>query len=281
MSSPERQTAGAAPALRREHLGAFIRLHRQRLQPQSAGIASTARRRTPGLRREELAQLCGVSATWITWLEQGRPVDASAAMLARLAQALQLSAAERAYLFELAERLDPAAPGERPRPVDAVLRSVRHMICPAYVLDRRWDVAASNPQAAELFLDWGAAGVSQPPNLLRFLFLDPAARELIHDWNARSHRLVAEFRADCGLQIDTPPLRDLVDALAAESADFVRCWQRHDVLAREGGERRFHHPRLGERVFEQITLRPALHGDLKLVMLLPQPQSAPRESVPS
>ena len=281
MPNVQAQATDTTPALRSEHLGAFIRLHRERLLPQSAGLASTARRRTPGLRREELAQLCGVSATWITWLEQGRPVAASAAMLARLAQALQLSLAERAYLFERAGRMDPSTSGERARPADAALRSVRHMICPAYVLDRRWDVVASNPQATELFLDWGAAGVSQPPNLLRFLFLDPAARALIHDWDARSHRLVAEFRADCGLQIDTPPLRDLVDALAAESADFVRCWQRHDVLAREGGGRRFHHPRLGERVFEQITLRPALHGDLKLVMLLPQPQSAPRESVPS
>ncbi len=271
MSDAEPQPADPDPALRREHLGAFIRLRRERLQPQSAGLAGTARRRTPGLRREELAQLCGVSATWITWLEQGRPVAASAAMLARLAQALQLSVAERAYLFELAGRLDHAAPGAQPRPVDAVLRSVRHMTCPAYVLDRRWDVVASNPQAAELFLDWGAAGASPPPNLLWFLFLDPAARKLIHDWDARSHRLVAEFRADCGLQIDSPPLRAQVEALAAESADFARCWGRHDVLAREGGERRFRHPRRGELTFEQITLRPALHGDIKLVMLLPQP----------
>jgi len=254
----------------RRHLGAFIRLHRQRLQPEAAGFAATARRRTSGLRREELAHLCTVSPTWITWLEQGRKVAASAGVLARLAQALQLSPAERAYLFNLAGRRDPAEPElQQPRPAHAVLRSVHVMQCPAYVLDRRWDVVAGNAQAADLFLGWGAETHSSPPNLLRFLFLCPQSRRLIHDWDARSWRLVAEFRADCGRLADTAPIRVLVDELTLASSDFVRCWQTHDVLEREGGERRFHHPQQGDLVFEQLTLHPAVRSDLKLVMLLP------------
>jgi transcriptional regulator with XRE-family HTH domain len=318
------------PEQQRQHLGEFIRLHRQRLQPQAAGLAASARRRTPGLRREELAQLCAVSTTWITWLEQGRDVAASAAVLTRLAQALQLSAAERAYVFDLAGRRDPAEPAPSSRAAPAVLRSVQALQCPAYVLDRRWDVVAANVLARDLFLDWGGAGgvleiaapapalapspapapspmatsvpasasasaqahASMPaatspqraktrsakpgtpstapaPNLLQFLFVFPPARQLIHDWDARAQRLVAEFRADCGRYADSPQLAELIAALAAASPDFARCWHSQEVLAREGGERRFQHPRLGARVYEQLTLRPAVRSDLKLVMLLP------------
>ncbi len=287
--------AAATPEQQRQHLGDFIRLHRQRLQPQAAGMAASSRRRTPGLRREELAQLCAVSTTWITWLEQGRAVAASAAVLARLAQALQLSAAERAYVFDLAGRRDPAEPRPTSRAAPAVLRSVQALQCPAYVLDRRWDVVAANALARDLFLGWGdadatagAAGLAParapapaavkrsaeraaaPPNLLHFLFAFAPARQLIHDWDARAQRLVAEFRADCGRHADSAPLAELIAALAAASPDFDRCWRSQEVLAREGGERRFQHPRLGARVYEQLTLRPAVRSDLQLVMLLPQ-----------
>ncbi len=322
---PARRTPATTPEQQRQHLGEFIRLHRQRLQPQAAGLAASARRRTPGLRREELAQLCAVSTTWITWLEQGRDVAASAAVLARLAQALQLSPAERAYVFDLAGRRDPAEPQPASLAAPAVLRSVQALQCPAYVLDRRWDVVAANALARDLFLDWGGAGAARkaavggapvapsaaaptrtaasakahahaaaadptatpaqsakaraakpaqaaaasPPNLLQFLFLCPPARQLIDDWSARAQRLVAEFRADSGRHADSPQLAALIAELAAASPDFARCWQSQDVLAREGGERRFQHPRHGARVYEQLTLRPAVRSDLKLVMLLP------------
>jgi len=255
-------------AQQRGQLSAFIRLHRQRVSPEAAGLPAAGRRRTPGLRREELAQLCEVSPTWITWLEQGRAVAASAGVLARLALALRLSAAERAYMFDLAGRRDPAEPEPQPRPAHAALRAVEAMRCPAYVLDRRWDIAAANPQAVELFLGWGARR-GEAPNLLRFLFLRPEARALIHDWETRAWRLVAEFRADCGRLADSPAISPLVAELSSGSVDFARLWQTQDVLGREGGERRFQHPALGPLAFEQLTLRPDQRGDLKLVLLLP------------
>ncbi|MGE5522867.1 MAG: helix-turn-helix domain-containing protein [Rhodospirillaceae bacterium] len=254
----------------RRHLGAFIRLHRQRMQPDAAGLPKGGRRRTPGLRREELATLCGVSSTWITWLEQGRMVSASAGVLARLAEALHLTLAERSYLFDLAHRRDPIeGQRERAQPPHSVLRSVHAMDCPAYVIDRKWDVLAWNDPAHDLFLGWGERRDAAVPNLLRFLFLVPESRTLIQDWSNRAWRLVAEFRADCGRLADTPPIRSLIEELTATSPEFVRCWQTHDVLDREGGERRFHHPRRGELAFEQLTLRAAVRSDLKLVMLLP------------
>lgn len=257
----------------RRQLGDYIRLHREQISPESVGFSGMGRRRTPGLRREELAQLCHTSVTWITWLEQGREVAASAAMLSRLAQALLLTSAQRAYLFELAARSDPEQPNKGgQKPLEPVLRSVLQMICPAYVLDRRWDVITANAQAQTLFLNWGADTLSGIPNLLRFLFVYPPARSLINNWETRCSRLVAEFRADCGRHSDAPFIRELLDELYATSNDFSRCWQSQTVLEREGGIRRFHHPTEGELIFEQMTMRPDLHKDVKVVMLLPVDQ---------
>lgn len=258
---------------RSAQIGAFLKLHRQRVSPEDAGLEPGGRRRTPGLRREELARLCGVSPTWITWLEQGRGVSASSGVLARLARALRLTPAERAYLFDLAGRRDPEEQEGQPRPGHAVLRSVQAMACPAYVLDRQWDIPACNVLASELFLNWGARP-GQTPNLLRFLFSSQASRLLIHDWESRARRLVAEFRADCGSRALSPALRAFIDELAGESPDFAQFWNSHEVLGREGGERRFQHPVLGQLAYEQLTLRPDQRGDLKLVLLL-EPPGAP------
>lgn len=152
MRRPSFQSADA----RRKALGDFLRAQRERLTPAEAGLGSGGRRRTPGLRREEVAQLSGVSATWYTWIEQGREVSASATALARLAEALRLSPAERAYLFELAGKRDPEA--DEPAataepPVD--LQTVVDMIgCPAYAMDRLGTARAWNKQAAHLFVGW-------------------------------------------------------------------------------------------------------------------------------
>jgi transcriptional regulator with XRE-family HTH domain len=265
-------------------LGEFIRAHRERLSPLAVGLPPGPRRRTPGLRREEVAQLCGVSPTWYTWIEQGRQVSASADALARIAVALQLSRAERAYLFELAGERDPAEPA--PAAADApatLIATVAHLDTPAYVLDRQWNALAWNTPAAELFVGWldgpadGAAradGTSEARetapdrNLLRFTFLEPLARTLIVDWETRARRLVAEFRADSIRHLNDAPMRALIDALAGESEPFARFWASQDVGVREGGSREFDHPRHGRIVYEQITLKPAHREDLLLVVLI-------------
>lgn len=250
-----------------DKIGVFIRTHRERASPASAGLPAGGRRRTPGLRREELAQLCGVSPTWLTWLEQGREVSPSAALLARLAEVLQLTAAERGYLFTLAERLDPREGGGEggAEGLDAMVAAIH---APAYILDRQWDALAWNGEAAGLFAGWLDRQGGRP-NLLRYMFGEPGARALIADWPERAHRLVAEFRADAGKHAAQPPLSDLVDELARGSADFAALWTRQEVAAREGGLRRFHHPQRGTLAYQQATLRLAQRPDLKLVMLLP------------
>ena len=251
-------------------LAEFIRARREAVTPAMAGLPGGGRRRTPGLRREELAQLCEVSPTWLTWLEQGRPVSASAKMLARLAQVLQLSAAERAYLFEVADKHDPShGAGEGAGPASAELAAIVSVIdAPAYILDREWNAVAWNGAASTLFAGWLQAGEGAP-NQLRFMFLEPGARDLVVGWPERAQRLVAEFRADIGRQADQAPLAGLIAELAGASADFRQWWGAQQVQGRDGGLRRFQHAQQGALSFNQVTLHLARQHELKLVMLLP------------
>jgi len=253
-------------------LGDFIRAHRERLSPQAVGLPPGPRRRTPGLRREEVAQLCGVSPTWYTWIEQGRPVSASPDALARIAAALQLTRAERGYLFELAGERDPwePAPAAADAPA-ALLATVRHLDTPAYVLDRQWNALEWNASAATLFVGWldGAPqDAGRERNLLRFTFTVPMARTLIVDWETRARRLVAQFRADSIRHLNDAPTRALIDGLVGESEDFARFWASQDVGEREVGRREFDHPHAGRVVYEQITFKPAHREDLLLVVLV-------------
>ncbi len=250
-------------AEQRRLLGDFIRAHRER-----APAASGGRRRTPGLRREELAGAAGISATWVAWLEQGRPVQASPETLGRLARALALTHAERAYLFDLAGRHDGDAPPEPqadvPPSLLALVRSVAH---PAYALDRLWNACCWNGAASRLFSGW-LDGKHQR-NLLRFVFLSPAARTLIPEWEDRARRLLAEFRADYGHTFRDARIARFVDALRRESPLFARAWDEHGVQQRAGGLRTFTHPRRGRLAFEQYTFTPSERPDYKLVMLVP------------
>ncbi len=249
----------------RRVLGAFLRAHRGQIAPPAR---AATRRRTPGLRREELADICGVSTTWITWLEQGRNISASPTALARLAEALHLAPAERAYLFDLAGKRDPAAPLDNESDVPLDLLNLPSIVTvPAYLLDQTWTALAWNPAAARLFVGW--LDGREERNLLRFIFLSSAARSLIADWEERARRVVAEFRADYSRQLHDPLVRAVVDDLSEQSPIFLRYWSEQMVLHREGGERRFNHPLDGVRRYHQTTLLAVSHPDCKLVCLSP------------
>jgi len=249
----------------RRLLGQFVRQHRERLT-QDAGAG---RRRTPGLRREELAARAGISPTWCAWIEQGRDVQASAAALARLASALRLTRAERAYLFELAARRDPDAPAaETPAAAPAGLAAVvAGLAIPAYGLDRAWRPCCWNPTAGRLFHGW--LDRDPPQSLLQFVFLAPSARSLIPDWEGRARRLLSEFRADFSRAHGDSALRGLIESLQSESALFRAAWSEQDVAEREGGRRVFSHPEDGRLAFEQHTFTLAERTDFKLVVLQP------------
>lgn len=254
---------------RRKELGEFLQALRQRGTPEEFGFPSGARRRTQGLRREEVAQLAGISATWYTWIEQGREVNVSAEALERLASALKLSKSERTYLFDMADRRDPQAHHlEADTAPETLVNMLESIQIPAYILGRTWDILAWNAQASALFVDWlEKAEPDTRPNLLRFVFSHTNAKQFVVDWELRARRLVAEFRADCRSRLEETELKRLVNELSQASADFERFWKQHDVLERQGGQRQFNHPTQGLISYSQVTLRPVEQEQLKLVLL--------------
>jgi len=256
---------------RRKELGEFLQVLRQRGTPEAFGFPTGARRRTQGLRREEVAQLAGISATWYTWIEQGRDVNVSAEALERLATALKLSKSERTYLFDMADRRDPQAHMlEADNAPETLVHMLDNMQIPAYIMGRTWDVLAWNQPASDLFSDWlDKTSIDPRPNLLRFVFLHANAKQFVVDWEMRARRLVAEFRADCRSSLEEPELKRLVNELSQASSDFERFWKQHDVLERQGGQRKFMHPRHGLISYSQVTLRPVEQEQLKLVLLQP------------
>lgn len=256
----------------RRELGAFIRARREALPPPG----NAGRRRTPGLRREEAAPRCGLSTTLYTWIEQGRDVSLTARTLALLADGLGLTPAERAYLFELGRRRDPAAPALLPNlpPVPpALLRSLATIQTPAYLLDARFTACGWNESAKHLFAPWYE---SQEANLLRFVFLHTAARTFILDWEHSAHRLVAEFRAETVHAPEDPRQKQLLDELRQTSPDFLRFWEAREVMARSGGSRRFLHPSEGLLHYTQVNFLHEAQTRYRLMMLLPQPSQAIR-----
>lgn len=264
----------------RPSLGDFLRARRDRLRPEDFGFPP-GRRRAPGLRREEAAQLCAISPTWYTWIEQGRTTAISVATLSAIAAGLRLSRAERTYLFELSARADPAPPPNQgdsdPQQLSALVGAMQS---PAYLLDRHWDAIAWNPPAAELFADWLESGGRSPVghaasgdgtaerNLLRYVFLDDRAPRFIVDWSERARRLVAEYRADTASWGDDPVRQAFVHELCAASSAFESAWRSQQVLSREGGRRAFQHPKRGHCTYEQYTLRVAQRPELKLTILV-------------
>lgn len=271
-----KQPSSGADAKRRE-LGDFLRAHRTRLSPVSLGLPAAGRRRTPGLRREEVAQSCGMSSTWYTWLEQGRDISASPPALSALARTLQLTPAERAYLFELAGKRDPSAPA----PLDdsgmdvpeALAQAIAAIASPAYLLDQAWTARAWNKLAARLFVGW--LDGAHDRNLLRYVFLSPTARTVIPNWQARARRVLAEFRADSSRHLESPALRALTDDLRQRSPLFAQSWTEHAVVDRTGGERTFDHPRDGVLRYEQIAFTLANRPDFTLIVLVQQGASQP------
>jgi transcriptional regulator with XRE-family HTH domain len=249
-------------------LGTFLRTHRERVTPEMVGLPGSPRRRTSGLRREELAQISGISATWYTWIEQGRDVSISAATLDRLAKSLRMEPAAREYLFSLASVKDPEALPSSAAPDAGLKEYVNQLTCPGYLLDSCWNMLAWNPQAGALFSGW--LGVDENPNLLDFMFLHPLARQLVTNWPERAKRVVAEFRAETSHYPHSEAVRQAVQRLRERSAEFSQWWTQQEVLAREGGERRFNHPLSGEIRYRQQTFFPAGYAECKLVMLLPE-----------
>ncbi|MBX7550342.1 helix-turn-helix transcriptional regulator [Streptomyces sp. tea 10] len=240
----------------RRTLGAFVRSRRERLSPDEVGISDFSRRRTPGLRREEVASLAGVSLSWYTWLEQGRDIKVSRQVLASLARALRLSAPEIRHLYRLSDELPPDLGEVRGCPVrDEQLEAMLDALQPnpAVLLDHHWDVVAWNRAEAALFTDFGALPAARR-NMLWVIFGWPPARSLMTDWEAQATQVLAQFRMRADEEPADPRYAAVVADLLAHTPDFARHWQRHDVADYRTVHKHFAHPRAGRLTLRQSKL---------------------------
>jgi transcriptional regulator with XRE-family HTH domain len=258
---------------RRREFAAFLRSRRERLTPSDVGLAEGFRRRTPGLRREEVALLAGVGATWYTWLEQGRDVRPSPEVLSALARALKLDSAERRHLFLLCDRPPPEMRTPGPETVPAsLLRMLDSMrVQPAYVLGRRWDLLAWNQAAVALFGDYDRLDGDRR-NIMHMVFADPDHRRLLVDWDELARTVLAMFRSDSVRYTGDADFERLIARLRAASPEFRDWWDKHEVLRPITGHKRIDHPVGGRMVFEYTSLAIADPPDMKLVVYTPLEQ---------
>lgn len=237
--------------LRRAELAEFLRSRRERLTPQQAGVIYTGRRRTPGLRREEVAQLGGMSTTWYTWLEQGRDIKVSDQVLDSLSRTLQLDHDERSHLFALAGAPDPTTTTE----CDAVTPQMRAVLAkldpyPACVQGGKYDLLAYNTALRLLLTDLDDVPRGQR-NCVWLTFTHPAWRESIVNWEATAARMVANLRVAMADHVGDPLWRNLVSRLRAVSPEFAELWDRHTVAqVEDSGVRTIRNAIVGELHFE-------------------------------
>ena len=232
----------------RAELSEFLRTRRARLKPVDVGLPDFGRhRRVPGLRREELAQLAGVSVAYYTRLEQGNGHNVSAEVLDSIARALRLTDAEHAHLTHLAKpKQHKKKPAARTEQVRASVRQLLDSIeVPAYVSGRRSDILAWNRMAAALFGDWSELP-PQERNWARLVFLKPEYRELFTPWEQKATDMVAYLRMNAGRHPDDPRLSALVGELSVKSDEFRRLWATHDVKEKNYGVKQLHHPLVGD-----------------------------------
>lgn len=237
----------------RDCLAEFLRFRRERLTPEDVGLPRGGRRRTPGLRREEVATLSGVSTTWYTWLEQAREVTPSPQVLDALARTLQLSPAEREYLHTLAGQ--PAAPVADRGGVHPSMRAFVDSLDPnpAYIANETWDVLVYNRAQAALITDYDRRPVEER-NVIWLMFNDAELRRRVVDWEADARSMIAKFRATAAEQAANPRLRALTDDLLARSAEFRAWWPGHDVRGHEPARKRILHPEVGLVELEYVKL---------------------------
>ena len=260
-------------------LGELLRSRRERLLPEDVGLPPGVRRRTSGLRREEVAQLANVSVTYYTFLEQGRQVRPSEAVLDALAAALRMSQAERGYLLTLAygpegAQVDGAAPlAERVSPgVDGLVQRLEPY--PTLVKGRSWDVLAANPAARELFGNWSGAHGERSErserNLVRWMFTSDYAREVYLEWEPEARAMLGRFRLAAARHPDDPRIADLITALQRDSPQVRDWWPAYDVTAIGGeGTKKLRHPLLGPVEYSHVILQVADNPDHVVVTYSP------------
>jgi transcriptional regulator with XRE-family HTH domain len=259
-----------SPEQRRE-FGAFLSSRRARLQPAEFGLPAGPRR-TPGLRREEVAVLAGVSVSWYTWLEQGRDIQPSADALKRIAKVLKLDRVEAAHLFALSALEAPSAI------TGGGVSTGLEMLVPAYVRNTRLDILAWNDAVADMLVDYGSLQPHER-NTLRLLFLYMPYRTQILDWEQMARGMISTFRAARAQAQDKAPFDTLIEELSKASPEFRSWWQDTEVKGFEEGRKRLVHPKTGKLMeFTYVALTPEGRPDLSLVTYIPRSSAGDLQS---
>ena len=249
--------------------GSYLKDRRTKLDPAAFGL-SGVRRRTPGLRREEVAQRANISPTWYTWLEQGRGGAPSAQVLDRIAGALMLTDVEREHLFLLGLGRPPEV---RYRSTDGITPRLQRVLdalepSPAIIRTATWDVVAWNRAATVMLTDYGSLPPQQR-NILRFIFLDPRVRAAQYDWESVARVVVGAFRVDAARAGAAAEVEPLVDELCRLSPEFKAMWSDNDVRSHGDGIKHIRHPRLGPIAFEYSAFAVDGRPDLSMVVYNP------------
>ncbi|MDH6131696.1 hypothetical protein P3T37_001070 [Kitasatospora sp. MAA4] len=265
------------PDVRRQELADFLRSRRERILPDQVGLPSSGRRRTPGLRREEVAQLAAVGVTWYTWLEQGRDIQVSSQVLESVARALLLDPNERAHLFILAGAGDPTPSTECPMVTPAVQLILDQLSpLPACVMNSRYDILAYNTMYSRLLGDLDALPFEER-NLIWLIYTNPDFQTCWADLESARTNVVARLRAAMADHVGDPAWKSLLKRLRQASPDFEAAWQRHEVASREGGSKGFVHPEVGLLRMDFTNLWLGLRHYTRMVTYTPaDPESRER-----
>jgi transcriptional regulator with XRE-family HTH domain len=260
----------AAPDdLRRRELGDFLRGRRERIAPQQVGVAHHGRRRTPGLRREEVAQLSGVGVTWYTWLEQGRDIHVSEQVLTAIARTLMLDRDERNHLFALAGASDHTAAGE----CNAVSPQLHATLAkldpyPACVVTGKYDVLAYNRAYNNLLTNFDELPV-EDRNCMWLTFTDPLWKKVVVEWEDAAARMVANLRVLMADRVGDATWKSFVARLRAASPEFAEMWARHEVRGIENKAKRFRHPVVGMLKFHSTNTWLAPRSGRRMLVYVP------------
>jgi len=264
---------------RRQELADFLRTRRKRLSPEQVGLISGKRRRTPGLRREEVALLANIGVSWYTLLEQGRDIRVSDQVLDSIVQVMRLNDAERKHLYMLAFGHQPPPLYEPMEFVGPTLQRFLDLqgIIPTIVIGYCWDVLAWNKSGAWLF------GIEQTPpeyrNVMLMSFTDLPSRKQLADWEGHAKHLLAQFRASYGKYVNDPRFNQLIERLKSISPEFNDWWEHHHVQDRRDGYKEINHPEVGRLEFKQMTLSSVVQPELKIMLHMPLPDTDTEDKI--
>lgn len=255
---------------RYKELGDFLKTRRAKILPSQAGIPEGGRRRTPGLRREEVAYLAGVGLTWYTWLEQGRAIQVSAEVLESLSRVLMLDKQERIHLYTLARQVLPSDIPFYKGTVSPILQHVLDnlILSPSFIMDIRWNIISWNKAARVVFADYSKINLRKR-NMVWMMFTNPDYKKLFIDWEFHAQGMLARFRSAIGQYIEDPWFINFIEELKTESEQFNLWWSKHEIQGNSELYKKLNHPIAGKMEFEFSSFDVSDNSSLKLIVNTP------------